>query len=322
MQSTYDQGYALIIGVGADLPSTINDANGLADILRDPRRCAYRREQVHLITGETATRQNILDAFDRISVDSSAEATVIVYFSGHGYRVHASIGSAYYLMPFGYQIERLYETAISGTELAAKLRAIPAARLVLLLDCCHAGGLEHIKVPGLDVEKAPLPREAAVLFAEGRGSVAICSSQADEYSYAGHPFSAFTLALIEALAGIGNANRDGYVRVADLALHAREMVPQRTDNKQHPILHFEHADNFAVAYYAGGEKDLGSEPFAQKPEIETVPGQFNKRQLGQQQVNVDGGTAHVLGNVMGSVVAGDIDTGGGDFVGRDKHVHN
>jgi CHASE2 domain-containing sensor protein len=37
--------YACVIGVGADLPNTVQDAQGIADILGDPERCAYPPEQ-------------------------------------------------------------------------------------------------------------------------------------------------------------------------------------------------------------------------------------------------------------------------------------
>ena len=42
--------------------------------------------------------------------------------------------------------------------------------------------------------------------------------------------------------------------MANLALHARQMVPRRTADRQRPILNFDKADNFAVAYYAAGDK--------------------------------------------------------------------
>jgi hypothetical protein len=57
-----------------------------------------------------------------------------------------------------------------------------------------------------------------------------------------------------------------------LALHAREVVPGRTGDRQHPILHFEQADNFVLAYYAGGETQPKGLPFAGEPEIEPEPG--------------------------------------------------
>ena len=57
MKQTFEQGHALIIGVGADLPNTVDDAIGMANILKDGERCAYPAGQVHLLTSEGATRQ-------------------------------------------------------------------------------------------------------------------------------------------------------------------------------------------------------------------------------------------------------------------------
>jgi hypothetical protein len=81
---------------------------------------------------------------------------------------------------------------------------------------------------------------------QGQGRAVIASSRADELSYAGKPYSAFTLALMEALCGKGVAQQDGYARMADLALHARQMVPRRTGDRQHPILNFQESDNLVV----------------------------------------------------------------------------
>ena len=272
MSHEFRSGHALVVGVGADLANTVDDALGLAGILKDPQRCAYPPTQVQVLTGEQATRAAVLAGLDQLAQVADAEATVVVYFSGHGYRVSSSMGEAYYLMPYGYDTQRLYQTAISGVEFTARLAAIPARKLLLLLDCCHAGGVGEAKAAGMDLAKAPLPPEALNLLAEGSGRVLIASSRDAELSYAGKPYSAFTLALVEALCGQGVAKQDGVVRVADLALHTREKVPGRTQGRQHPILHFEHADNFAVAYYAGGDTQPKGLPFAQTPEIEPAPG--------------------------------------------------
>jgi hypothetical protein len=129
------------------------------------------------------------------------------------------------------------------------------------------------KASGLTLTKSPLPPEALLLLAQGSGKVLIASSREDELSYAGKPYSAFTLAILEALCGTGVARQDGNVRVADLALHARQMVPQRTGEKQHPVLHFEHADNFVLAYYAGGDTQPKGLPFqVDTVQIEPAPG--------------------------------------------------
>lgn len=330
MTHSFNQGHAIVIGVGADLPNTADDAIGLANILKDSSRCAYPDNHVALLTGERATRSHILSALDQLASTTKEDATAIIYFSGHGYRAQTSIGEAYYLMPFGYDLSRLYETAVSDNELAAKLQAIPARRLLLLLDCCHAGGLDGAKAAGLSLTKAPLPPQAEMLFSQGSGRVAIASSRADELSFAGKPYSAFTLALIEALVGVGVAKEDGYVRVADLALHTRQMVPQRTNDRQHPILHFEQADNFVLAYYAGGDSESKALPFTQDPMIEEEPGALRQQSTYQAQLSGRGAIAqgegatavgergvYVGGNVGGGIHTGDRHMQGDD-VGGDK----
>ena len=309
---TFSQGFAIVIGVGADLPNTVDDATGLAGILKDSARCAYPPEQVHLLTRVAATRAHLLSTLDRLAQSANDQSTVLVYFSGHGYRVTSTAGESYYLMPYGYDLNRLYQTAISGTEFTDRLRAIPSQKLLVLLDCCHAGGVGAAKAPGVQLAKSPLPPEAQSLLAEGRGRVLIASSQEDELSFAGRPYSAFTLALIEALSGAGVAKKDGYVRVSDLALHARQVVPGRTRQRQHPILHFEHADNFVVAYYAGGDVEPKGLPFAGQPEIEPEPGAWAIA-FDQRGQTVHGPQTSVAGDLaLSGTFQGPVALGGGE----------
>jgi hypothetical protein len=317
MSELFTQGHACIIGVGGDLPNTVDDAIGFAKILQDPERCAYPVAQVSLLTKEGAKRDNILAALDRLAQSTTPDATVIVYFSGHGYQVSSSMGTAYYLMAFGYDQDRLYSTAIGGTEFATKLQAIPAKKLLVLLDCCHAGGLGDTKSIGYTAEKAPLPPEAQALLAEGKGRVFIASSKADEKSLAGKPYSAFTLALIESLAGKGASQQDGYVRVADVALYAREVVPKWTGNRQHPILNFEQADNFVLAYYAGGEMEPKGLPFAGEPEIESEAGELNQQVINRTEVVASGDLSFAAG---GNVNNSTIITGNNNIVGSGNTV--
>jgi hypothetical protein len=302
MEDRYEQGFALLVGAGGDLPETVDDALGLAGLLGDPGRCAYPTDQVQPLTDEQAGRKAVLDGLDWLAKATNESSSVVVFFSGHGYRVsHPALGRQYYLMPHGYDIADLPGTAISGAELAGKLAAIPAQKLLLLLDCCRAGGVGEAKAPGLQFAKAPLPPEVLPLLAQGRGRVLIASCKEDELSLGGKPYSAFTLALFEALCGEGIAKKDGFVRVADLALHARQVTPGRTKNRQHPVLHFEQADNYAVAYYAGGEAQPKGLPFSVEPEIEPEPGSWRKK--------IDtGGGAYFGGNFTGT------------YVGHDQHI--
>ncbi|MEZ4867862.1 MAG: caspase family protein [Caldilineaceae bacterium] len=84
MSHLFDQGYALVVGVGQDLPTTVDDATALAALLRDPTRCAYPPKQVRLLTADAAHHQAVLDGLDWLATTASSNATALVYFSGHG----------------------------------------------------------------------------------------------------------------------------------------------------------------------------------------------------------------------------------------------
>ncbi len=253
----FTQGYAVLVGVGADLPVTVQDATVLADLLRDPARCVFPTDQVQALTESKATRANVLSALDSLAQSAGPEDTAIIYFSGHGYQVATpSQSKSFHLLTYGYDLDDLPNTTIGGDEFTTKLRAIQAKKLLVLLDCCHAGGVAQPKAPGVTLVKSPLPLRAEQVLAEGSGRVILASSRGDELSFTAQPYSQFTLALLEALAGAGAAEQDGYARVLDTALYVGRMVPNRTDDKQHPIIKVANLENnFAVAYYAAGAKE-------------------------------------------------------------------
>lgn len=261
MSELFTHGYALIIGIGADLPVTITDAQGVADFLRDRTRCAYPGEQVQLLTGPSARRADILQALDKLAeqVRADPDATVVVYFSGHGIETP----SDHFFLPYGYNTADLPGTAISGMEFTDKLRAIRARKLVVLLDCCKAGGIGNVKDASvLPFPKSPAPPGMFDALKAGGGRVLIASSRKDEYSYTGVPYSIFTDELLKALAGYGAFERDGYARVLDVAMWVGRRVPARTQDKQNPIIKISNLeDNFALAYYAGKDKSPKAVPW-------------------------------------------------------------
>jgi len=335
---------ALVIGVGADLPNTVNDANELARILQDPGRCAYPSANVVLMTesskedADKPTRDNILKSLDELAATAVDDSTVIVYFSGHGYTVETSSGENYFLMPLGYNVNQLRKTAISGREFAQKLAAIKAQRLLLLLDCCFAQGIGDSKAPDQTLTKSPLPPEAAELFSRGSGRIIIASSKASEFSLAGEPTSLFTRALIECLCGAGiqesgDGKGDSYVRASDLGNYTAAKVERWSGNRQHPDLNFFQADNFVVAYYAGGDtrvKDLPS-AFA-KPLTKEDVERLNQEAIQILTNNTNTGSGAIASGSGAIAVGRQINTGGGtniegdvktgSFVGRDQVVHN
>jgi hypothetical protein len=254
----FTAGHALLVGVGADLPITVHDATALRDLLVDRNRAAYSSAQVELLSESGAGRQAILDALDRLAerVSRSSDTTALVYFSGHGGRIERpGLPPEYFLVPFGFDPAWRQHTAISALEFTNKIEAINASKLVVMLDCCHAGGIPMVKTPGETFVKMPAPPELWSRLQTGSGRVVIASSREEEFSYTGSPYSVFTACLLEALGGQASVDQDGYVRILDALIYLFRHVPQRTSARQHPFVKkvLDLTDNFPLCYAGGGE---------------------------------------------------------------------
>lgn len=307
MPKQFRNGHALLIGVGADLPSTVDDAEGLRSILTDPMRSAYPHSQVRTLCGNEATKQGITRGLEQLVRGTDSDSTAIIYFSGHGYQIKSARGSTSYIFPYGYNLQQLEQTAIDIGSLQMTLGDIQTNRLLILLDCCHSASLVDVMIE--NTAQMSLADED-MRSLSGKGRVVIASSQENEVSFTGKPYSVFTLALLEALSGIGASRQDGYVRVSDLAMHVREVVPRRTENRQHPVLYFERADDFVVAYYAGGDMERRGLPVTARPEPHVQADAGTSDQPYRSEANVTDNSVGLGGTVAATVtataVAGDL----------------
>lgn len=253
----FEDAHALVIGISdayAHLPRLrrSHDPQDLAAVLAEPLTCGYPPENVRLLLEERATRRTLLEELDALAARVSPRSSVLVYFSGHGARGRATDEERYrhYLMPVDARnetMEELEETAISCRELSARLAAIPAARLTVLLDCCRAAALTG------DLRLPPLQRQAELLAGDrarshGRGRVVLASSRGEEYSYVPRPGernSAFTAALLRGLRGAVESP-DGVVRICDLYHFLQRQVSAESP-LQHPVFRGELEENYPIA---------------------------------------------------------------------------
>lgn len=233
----------------------VHDAEDLAGVLRDPELCHYPPGNVKLLTDEAATRAAILAAVQQLVATAGPDSTVLFYFSGHG----GQRGETTYLLPYDCDEKSLGKTAISSRELAAALAPLRSQKVLLVFDCCHAGGLELPAGKGADGnEPAPPPvwpglsEEAQSELLQGRGWVLYASSEAGERSYVwqGARNGIFTKHLLDGLRG-GRASDDGYVRIFELYEHLVSRV-QREMPRQRPRFKCSVNDNFPIARHRGG----------------------------------------------------------------------
>ena len=274
----FNHGYALLIGVGStnyepklSLPVTVNDARQLRDALIDPDRCAYPIDQTRLLSDEAATREQILMGLawlvDRAGHDP--ESTIVVYFSGHGWR---SDDGRYALVPSDVRLSDAKRTLLWAEEFTAALRQIAPRRLLVLIDSCHAAGMGTAKdvttPPGFS--KAAPPQDLFAPLRQGEGRVVISSSRGSQYSYLHpkHGLSIFTDHLLESLRGMASRSGDTVVMVSDLIYYLGKHVPHTARDllsaEQEPWIDQAGMD-FPVALLLGGKQLSGKQPDGTTP---------------------------------------------------------
>src|ERR1700722_8072872 len=257
-----DDSYALILGIAdylhvTKLPPVVrNDAREIRDLLVDPQCCGYPSGQVAMLLDEEATRKAVIGALSYLAAHARPTSGVLIYISSHGGRVLSGAFAGEYILPVdavAASDEDLAVTAISGEEFTAALRAIPAQKMLVVLDCCHAGGIGQPKDASGSVVKAGLSDGYYGRLASGRGRAILSSSRENEPSFVlpGATNSLFTQHLLAGLRG-GVHSEDGLVRVFDLFEYVQPRVTSDQPT-QHPIFKADLEQNFPVGLYLGGK---------------------------------------------------------------------
>ena len=316
MDAPFENGYALLIAVNESqmpnyaLPTVAKDAAALHAVLVHPERCAYPPDNVRVIQGKEASRDGIRAGLawlrDKIQQDGSGNATAVVYYTGHGARDTSD--NTFYLIPYDFGIP-VRDTAIPAQQFALELESVQPRRLLVILDCCHAAGMN---IKGADPataegwrHSAAVPEAAALTaLGQGQGRAVLSSSTGEEQSYIrpDMSMSIFTYHLIESLTGFaGNANGATDVLVSDVMGFVTRTVPGSVRTayglSQTPVF-FVSGENFPVAKLLGGKGMAKGERPPSPLSVEYWP---------PQDINTSGG-AYVSGNVRAR----------GDFVGRDQ----
>lgn len=229
--------FAVVIGVGGDLSVTVDDANAVAAFLKDKLSFQLGPFNDTPLIESDATRRNFLNGLDWLSSVAGPDDTAIVYFSGHG-----AESADFFFITHDADPSDLHASALSGTDFALALKKIKSKRVLVLLDCCHAGSVEF-----KSAAKSPLPKKALDTIGYGRGKFILASSRKEELSWTSYPYSQFTKAILEGLAG--KAAQECKVWITHLVNYVQRVVPARTGNKQHPVLHTANFEDYVLIEY-------------------------------------------------------------------------
>jgi hypothetical protein len=315
------------------LPDVAKDVAALEQVLIHPERCAYPPGNVKVITGEEASRGNILDQLEwleeRIKADASGNATAVVYYTGHGWRDTSAEPDEFYFIPYDVCEDKIRSRALRAGDFVDAVEALGPQRLLVVLDCCHAGGMgvkDVMPLPTGYAQSAFKPAELMARgevvaepgakgleqLAEGRGRAVFSSSTGEQSSYMrpDGEMSIFTYHLIEALTGHAQPQEGATdVLVSDVMSYVHRHVPKSADEAwgrdQNPDL--KTSGIFPIALLLGGggwsKGQKAPDPLAKLPESE------------------EGGVTQRVDTGGGAYIGGGVRVNGGDFVGRDQVIH-
>lgn len=353
MSDYFANAYALLIAVNksaeprAALPDVAKDVDALAALLTHPQRCGYDPANVKILKDENSARAGILSGLDwlsqKIQSDPSQNATAVLYFTGHG---HTEDG-AYYLIPCDINLKRIKSSALSATDFAADVLALQPKRLLVMLDCCHAAGMDAkaltdafagVAIPpgvfmgGQPGAGADGSAKGLEQLAVGAGRAVLSSSQNNEKSWLrkDRVMSIFTYHVIEALSGHAQpAQGATEVLVSDVMSHVHRQVPHSAQAQhgasQQPD--FQVSGNFPVALILGG-KGLGAGEQPPNPLAPLAPASgAGARVVGAGGVLVEGNNTgnintgtQIINTQGGAFVGGNVRVGG-NFISGDQVIH-
>ncbi len=272
MSKSTSHNYALLIGVGEceenklSLPVTVKDIQALKTLLTDSNLCGYIDANIHLLHDKNATKSAILDSLNWLKqqAENDPEATILVFYSGHGF-LHQS--GDYYLIPHETDRTDIPETALPAQIFNQALREIPAQRLLVIIDSCHAQGMATSKDDTGNNKRSPIPKgftQTALPktiiddLKQGTGRVVFTSSTGEQLSWIRRDdtMSIYTYHFLEALQGAANQPGDKVVKVSHLMNYLSQTVPATTQQEykkeQTPFFDFA-TEDFPVALLRGGK---------------------------------------------------------------------
>jgi len=205
--------YVLAVGIN-DYPGALQlsyaakDADVITRTLGENGARLFHKTEVKLLKDRQATRKDIEQGLAWLQSRMTARDVGMVFFSGHGATDEAG---SFYLVPVDVNVHDLPGSCLSGTRLKQALGDMPG-RLIAVLDACHSGAA------GSQPRRVVADELIRDLISDEYGVIVMSSSLSTEVSLespaVAHGF--FTLALVEALSGRADRNRDGLIFLNEL----------------------------------------------------------------------------------------------------------
>ena len=210
-----------------------------------------------LLCGASATRGHIERRLDALA-GCDANDVVVLSFSGHGTDTHQ-------LVTHDADLTDLAGTCISLDRLTELFAAIPARRLVCVLDCCFSGGMGAKVLHAPERPRSPASAEGLIDRMAGDGRIVLTASAPDEEAWEnlqlGHGL--LTHYLLQGLQGAEEVRSSGQVSVLRLLEWVTGRVIDDAAGKghgQHPAVRGTIEGEYTWPIFTPGERYAAAFP--------------------------------------------------------------
>jgi WD40 repeat protein len=184
------------------------------------------------LRNEEATEAGIIDSLQALAQRVGEGDLAVVHFAGHGVMVDDELS----LLPYDVNTSRaaaIKASALPFSLLRNELEKVAArARVLVLLDACNAGGaMNDSRVRETSAARLSQALASANVSVLASSSASQASRETTEW---GH--GAFTKAVLEALDGAADGNRDGLLSGTELAEYVERRVRALTNGEQSPAM--------------------------------------------------------------------------------------
>jgi WD40 repeat protein len=233
--------HLLVVGINKYKNSAYNlnyaqpDAKAFMDKITSQGERIFKNINPIELYDESATKDNILNAFNQIAVKARPEDVFVFFYAGHGSldeeHKDKEGDSPFYFVPtdvtqlYG-DPEQLARKGLSGEEIQDNMTKIRATKQIILTDACHSGGaLKTMKTRAIAGDE-----KAIAQLARSSGAIWIASSGTKQFAteFETLKHGVFTYALLEALDGKADLGGDGKITVSEIKFYLEDRVPDLT----------------------------------------------------------------------------------------------
>lgn len=212
--------YLVSVGI-ADYPGTRNDLCLPVNDARAVQSLYQRNASAYtvLLTNSNATKANVISAIERTFAKAGADDIVVFFFSGHG-RNQGLV---------------MYDGILTYSKIKASFAKSASKHKMVFADACCTGKMRSTS-------------KSQKVSVQGGSVMFFLSSRSNESSIENTMMkqALFTTALLEALRGRADADRNDVITARELFNYVSARVKRLSGNRQHPVMWGKFPDNMPV----------------------------------------------------------------------------